>query len=135
MMLPLALLTLLLVESAATIALTLALSETRLVADRHLAIEADLAVMSAAARLRVANDSLIAHLLPGELIHLAPPPLGPWQVTARAVRTDSQPLARLSVMAARADPRGGVLVQRRLTLLLSIQSADTALVIGSHPEW
>lgn len=132
-MLPVALLALLLVEMAAAIALGLAAGEARLVTDRRLVAEAVLAVESAAGQARVAHDSVIARLAPGERIALAVPPVASWRTSAVAARPDNAPLAALTVTVWRDDPRGGVLVQRRLTLLLSIESADTALVLDRRP--
>lgn len=134
-MLPFALLALLLVEAAAAIALVLAASEAHLVSDRRLSIEAGLALESAVAQARLAGDSVIAALTPGQYATLAAPPVVGWRTTAAAQRADTLPLAELTVSVARGDPRGGVLVQRRVTLLLSIESADTALVLDSRPRW
>lgn len=134
-MLPLALLTLILVESAAALALVALWGSARLVAHRRAGIEAELVLEGVMAEVRVAGDSATATLAPGQRTVLPPRPPAGWLATASAVRADTVPLAVLTVVVWREDGAGRPLVQRQATLLLSIQSADTATVLSNRPRW
>jgi len=134
-MLPFALLTLVLVEAAAALALVAMLSTARLVAERRSAIEAELVLEHVVAEVRVAGDSATAALPPGGGVALPVPAIAGWRATAQAERADTLPLVALTVVVWREDGAGRPLVQRRSTLLLSITSADTATMLDNRPRW
>lgn len=134
-MLPFALLTLIMVEAAAALALVALLSTARLVSERRSAIEAELVLGSVVAEVRVTGDSATAALPPGGGVALSVPAIAGWRATAWARRADTLPLAALTVVVWRQDGAGRPLVQRRTTLLLSITSADTATILSNRPRW
>ncbi|HET9064500.1 MAG TPA: hypothetical protein VFN22_01605 [Gemmatimonadales bacterium] len=134
-MLPFALLTLVLVEAAAALALSALLSTARLVAERRSTIEAELVLEHVLAEVRVAGDSATAALPPGGGTALPVPAIPGWRATAQARRADTLPLAALTVVVWREDGAGRPLVERRTTLLLSILSADTATMLDNRPRW
>ncbi len=134
-MLPFALLTLILVEAAAALALVALLSTARLVRERRSAIEAELVLGTVVAEVRVTGDSATAALPPGGGVALPVPVISGWRATAQATRADTLPLAALTVVVWRQDGAGSPLVERRTTLLLSIASADTATILSNRPRW
>lgn len=134
-MLPLALLTLVIVEAAAMLALLAGAVRDRILFDRRITIEAELALTTATTRARLAGDSAMAQMAPGAHIVIAVPPIAGWETTASAVRHDSTRLAALEVWVLKRDARGDPVVQRRATLLLSVGTADTAIVLSDRPLW
>lgn len=134
-MLPFALLTLILVEAAAALALVALLSTARLVSERRQAILAELVIETVVAEVRVTGDSATAALPPGGGVTLPVPAIPGWRTTAAAIRADTLPLAALTVVVWREDGAGRPLVERRATLLLSITTADTATILNNRPRW
>lgn len=134
-MLPFALLTLIMVEAAAALALVALLSTARLTSERRQAVEAELVLEHVVAEVRVTGDSATAALPPGGGVALHVPVIPGWQATARATRADTIPLAALTVVVWREDGAGSPLAERRATLLLSIASADTATILNNRPRW
>lgn len=125
----------LLLESLAAATLGLAAARTRLVGDRRLAIEAELALESAMALARVTHDQRIATLPPGAIMSLAPPGVPGWEVAVVAGREPASTLAWLHVEVRRRTATGALLAGRRGTLLLVAGAADTAIVLSKRPRW
>lgn len=125
----------LLLESLAAATLGLAAARARLVGDRRLAIEAELALESAMALARVTHDQRIATLPPGATVPLAPPAISGWEVSVLAGREAATTLAWLHVAVRRRTVSGALLAGRRGTLLLVTGAADTAIVLSNRPRW
>ena len=124
-----------LLESLAAVALAASATRMRLVGDRRLAVEAELALHTAIARARVTHDSALGALPPGAIVALAPPAVVGWDVVVTASREAAAALVWLHVAVGRRDCAGRPLAARDGTLLLALGGADTANVLGSRPRW
>lgn len=134
-MLLLGLLALILVEGSAALALHLAAAEARLVADRRAALEADWALTTATTIMRLAADSTVRALGPGQVVVLMPPTVPGWDAAAEAERLGSSALVVVRVQVARGRAVDGHHAARAGTLLLARRSADTAIVLEKRPGW
>jgi hypothetical protein len=134
-MLLLGLLGLILVEGSVAAALHFAASEARLVADRRAALDADWALATATSVVRLAADSTIAALAPGTRATPTPPSLPGWVVRAEVERPGAVGLVVLRLHVVSVDTNSAVQVERRGTLLLVTESADTAIVLDNRPGW
>ncbi len=126
---------LLLSEGLALVLLTGAAARARLAGDRRAAQEAEFALGSAIARVRVEGDSLLGRLGAGEARRIPAPDLPGWLVEATAARDPVGVLVELEVVVRREanDGRGDLV--RSGTLLLRIGPADTALVTEDRPAY
>lgn len=129
-----ALLVVLLLEALAAVSLDAAAARSRMVADRRLAIEGDLALETAIARARVVHDTTIAAVGPGARLSLTPPSVAGWEVRVDASREVASALVRLDVSVIRRDLAGQPRAARRGTLLLVAGAADTAIVLDDRPR-
>lgn len=129
------LLVVLLVESLAAAGLAATASAARLRADRRWAIEAEIALEGALAEGRVVHAATIASLPAGgaALLPVSAPP--PWVATVRADRLGASDLVRLTAEVEWRPGAGARFAGRRGTLLVAIEAADTALVIGERPRF
>lgn len=130
-----ALLVVVLLESLAALTLTATAARLRMVADRRMAIEADLALERGIAAARLGNDSLLASWPPATTASLVPPVVPGWEVEVLVEREGAAPVVRLRVGVLRRGPSGHPQAARRATLLLLTGAADTAIVLDNRPRF
>jgi hypothetical protein len=132
--LPMVLFAAVLVESLMLVALRAASIQVRLVADERARIEGQLVVSSALAVARTVHRVDLDTLSDGGVIGWpAVSRAGDWSWQAAAVRNG--PLIRLIAVAQRRSADGGVFAERRASLLLARDSADTVRVLGRRPRF
>lgn len=136
MTLPGALVVVVVLEGLVATGLVAAATRLRVSADHRLAIEAELAAHGALALARVSQGAAIAGIPPGTVAQGLPAPALPgWEVTLRADREGGDAPVRLSAEVRRASPEGAPHAVRRVTLLLRVTAADTAIVLPSKARF
>lgn len=136
MTLPGALAIVVLLEGLAAAGLVAAAARLRVAADHRLAVEAELAATSALALVRVSQGAALGGIPPGTVARDLPaPPLPGWDVTIRADREGGDAPVRLTAVVRRASPGGAPHAARRVTLLLRVVAADTAIVLLSKERF
>jgi len=132
--LPMVLCAAVLVESLMLVALRAAIIQVRLAADERARIEGQLVVSTALAVARTVHRGDLDTLGDGGVIGWpAVPGPGGWSWQAEAVRNGR--LIRLIAVAQRRSADGGVFAERRASLLLARDSADTVRVLGRRPRF
>ena len=126
---------LLLVSSLSATMLAASAATARLSGDRHLAVEAAMALETALARARVTHATTLDTLSPGSRLDLAATSLPGWQVQVAASREATGDLLWLQVSVERRNDAGQLLAADRGTLILTHTAADTAIVIESRPRF
>jgi len=136
MTLPAVLAVVVLLEGLAATGLVAAAARLRVAADHRWAIEAELAAMSAVAVVRVSQGAALAGIPPGTVARDLPAPALPgWNVTIHAHREGGDAPVRLTAEVRRASPGGAPHAVRRVTLLLRVVAADTAIVLLSRARF
>jgi len=136
MTLPAVLAVVVLLEGLAATGLVAAAARLRVAADHRWAIEAELAAMSAVAVVRVSQGAALAGIPPGTVARDLPAPALPgWHVTIHAHREGGDAPVRLTAEVRRASPGGAPHAVRRVTLLLRVVAADTAIVLLSRARF
>lgn len=122
-------------ESLTAATLVAAVLRVRLIGDRRLAVEAELALGTTLAEVRIAHDSALAALPAGASVVLPPPAVAGWETRVRARREPGSLVVWLEASVVRRDGAARPIAARRGTLLLVTGSADTAIVLGNRPRW